>query len=211
MKKTIILFILALLVFTSCGENNKTTSNLETSSLQNSHTQITSSQIQPSQSETSENETSEPETSSLQNVESSPAITEGDFWQGDELYAVAYLGYGVENPMQSAKEYISFDGELPIAQTAGDEWYLIILRYSDTEVSVSPLDLSESFVVGEEILHIDNGKSFLIRCNVSDIMPNIYIQLKSSQGEVDFSPFISLKGDGELVAGIEKGIDITLK
>ena len=179
MKKTIILFMLTLLVFTSCGENNKTTSNLETSS--------------------------------LQNVESSPAITEGDFWQGDELYAVAYLGYGVENPMQSAKEYISFDGELPIAQTAGDEWYLIIPRYSDTEVSISPLDLSESFVVGEEILHIDNGNPFLIRCNVSDIMPNIYIQLKSSQGEVDFSPFISLKGDGELVAGIEKGIDITLK
>jgi hypothetical protein len=179
MKETIILFLLTLLILTSCGENNQITSNFETSS--------------------------------LQNIQSSDVTTNGNFWQGDELYAVAYLGYNVEDPMQCAKDYINFDGELPIAQTAGDEWYLIIPRYSDTEVSISPLDLSESFVVGEQILHIDNGNPFLIRCNVSDIMPNIYMRLKSSQGEVDFSPFISLKGDGELVAGIEKGIDITLK
>jgi hypothetical protein len=42
-------------------------------------------------------------------------------------------------------------------------------------------------------------------------MPNTLIEIKTPNGDVTFSPYISLKGDGELVAGIKKGVDITIQ
>lgn len=132
-------------------------------------------------------------------------------WQADELYAVAYLGYNVEDPTQAAKEYLDFNGDLPTAKTAGEEWYLFVLRYPNCEVTVFEYDLTDGAVIGDKLLSLNGERAFLVCCNQSDIMPNTLIEIKTPNGDFTFSPYISLKGDGELVAGIKKGVDITIQ
>ena len=48
----------------------------------------------------------------------------------------------------------------------------------------------------------------MIGCNVSDIFPDVTVEITASDGEkVSFSPFISLK-DGSVEVG-ERGLNIT--
>lgn len=53
-----------------------------------------------------------------------------------------------------------------------------------------------------------DGSPFVIGCNVSDIFPDVTVEITTSDGEkVSFSPFISLK-DGSVEVG-ERGLNIT--
>ena len=53
-----------------------------------------------------------------------------------------------------------------------------------------------------------NGDAFVIGCNVSDIFPDVTVEITASDGEkVSFSPFISLE-DGSVEVG-ERGLNIT--
>jgi len=53
-----------------------------------------------------------------------------------------------------------------------------------------------------------DGSPFVIGCNVSDIFPDVTVEITASDGEkVSFSPFISLE-DGSVEVG-ERGLNIT--
>ncbi len=84
----------------------------------------------------------------------------------------------------------------------GQEFYIVVPKYKDAEVSLKELELLENGklnTVGNEFL---DGKKFtgpvLVCQNISDIAPNALICIDGEGREIKFSPFVSLK-DGELI------------
>lgn len=82
------------------------------------------------------------------------------------------------------------------------EFYLLVPKYDDADISLKELELSEEGTldaVANEALDgkIVHGPTLIVQ-NISDIAPNGEITIKDKAGEVKFSPFVSLK-DGELM------------
>lgn len=82
------------------------------------------------------------------------------------------------------------------------EFYLLVPKYDDADISLKELELSEEGeleAVPNEALDgkIVHGPTLIVQ-NISDIAPNGEITIKDKAGEVKFSPFVSLK-DGELM------------
>ncbi|MFI3227922.1 MAG: hypothetical protein R3Y09_11035 [Clostridia bacterium] len=123
-------------------------------------------------------------------------------WQGDELYAVLFLGYGLE--IYDYQEYIDvyFDENSQIQQAYqfdGDENYLVIPRYPEKATKIVKYELvGDDFETGDTIYEIKDKNHFVIKCNVSDLYPNIVIQTETDDELFEFSPRISLE-NGEIV------------
>lgn len=84
------------------------------------------------------------------------------------------------------------------------EFYLLVPKYDEAEISLKELELSEEGELEElpnEALDgkIVHGPTLIVQ-NISDIAPNGEITIKDKAGEVKFTPFVSLK-DGELMLG----------
>ncbi len=139
------------------------------------------------------------------NSEPTPAadITYID-WQDDNICAVAYLGYDYgdfvrQDPymyMPQGTDYVTLDN-------SGLEMFLVIPRNADVTGEVLWLELaaeSAEMEVVEQMLAVTDGQPFFLRCNVSDIIPDIEITLTSGDKTTTFSPYISLK-DGSVVLG----------
>lgn len=82
------------------------------------------------------------------------------------------------------------------------EFYLLVPKYDDADISLKELELSEEGELEElpnEALDgkIVHGPTLIVQ-NISDIAPNGEITIKDKAGEVKFSPYVSLK-DGELM------------
>lgn len=82
------------------------------------------------------------------------------------------------------------------------EFYLLVPKYDDAEISLKELELSEEGeleAVPNEALDskIVHGPTLFVQ-NISDIAPNGEITIKDKAGKVKFSPYVSLK-DGELM------------
>lgn len=82
------------------------------------------------------------------------------------------------------------------------EFYLLVPKYDDADISLKELELSEEGkleAIPNEALDgkIVHGPT-LIAQNISDIAPNGEVTIKDKAGEVKFSPYVSLK-DGELM------------
>lgn len=82
------------------------------------------------------------------------------------------------------------------------EFYLLVPKYDDADISLKELELSEegeleavpNEALDDKIVH---GPTLIVQ-NISDIAPNGEITIKDKAGEVKFSPYVSLK-DGELM------------
>ncbi len=120
-----------------------------------------------------------------------------------KMYAVAHLGYKTIENFDFYKETYLNGKDVPVHYISDGDYYLIIpkngMKLELYENSIE--NLSSSLIYEEE-----DCKPFIIKCNVSDIFPDVTIKLKGEK-EVEFSPFISLM-DGGLDIG-EAGIDIT--
>lgn len=121
-----------------------------------------------------------------------------DSYEGQPYFAVAFLGYG-SNILDYRNAYVEelFKdlGDFAVEQVshidyAGDEWYLIVPRYKDA-VDIKNLE-------NDEVHTIYNGEAFTVKCNLSDIHPNIEISTAQNLSGHKFSPQIS--GDGKLAA-----------
>jgi len=121
----------------------------------------------------------------------------------DQLYAVACLGYEKEENLARYTRYLDGD-ELPTHHVSGGEYYLVIPRYSDMTVRL----YKNSFETSEGTLFYESTQSgpFVIRCNVSDIFPDVTVEFVYGEESAAFSPYISLK-DGSVVVG-ERGLDL---
>ena len=101
-----------------------------------------------------------------------------------------------------------FDGgrELPVHHISDGDFYLIIPRDPNATVRLLRNDMltQTSSIFYEQ----PDGSPFVIGCNVSDIFPDVTVEITASDGEkVSFSPFISLE-DGSVEVG-ERGLNIT--
>ena len=120
-----------------------------------------------------------------------------DNYDGQPYFAVAFLGYG--DRMDFRHTYVEgiFEslGDFAIEQIGhidyeGDEWYLIVPRYKE-DVNITDLHTGEVHTVY-------NGEAFTVKCNLSDLHPNIEISTEQNLSGHIFSPQIG--GDGRLVA-----------
>lgn len=119
-----------------------------------------------------------------------------DSYDGQPMFAVAFLGYG--DRMDFRNTYVEgiFDslGDEAIEQIGhidyeGDEWYLVVPRYRD-DVDIRNLET-------DEVHTIHNGEAFTVKCNLSDLHPNIEISTEQKLSGHIFSPQIG--GDGRFV------------
>jgi len=123
-----------------------------------------------------------------------------DSYDGQPYFAVAFLGYG--DRMDFRHTYVEgiFEslGDFAIEQVGhidyeGDEWYLIVPRYKN-DVNIKNLGSGE-------VHTIYNGDAFTVKCNLSDVHPNIEINTEDGYGAYKFSPQIG--GDGRLVTNTD--------
>lgn len=126
-------------------------------------------------------------------------------FENNQLYAVAYLGYGVKEYMDYYRENYLDEDEVLNYYFSGAEYYLIIPRYENMEVRLYRNDLATMGKTLEQ--ECENGKPFIVQCNISDIFPDVTVELNYNGETVEFSPYISLK-DGSVQVG-ERGLNIT--
>lgn len=123
-----------------------------------------------------------------------------------QLYAVAYVGYGEDTALAEYRERYLDGASVPIHYVSNGETYLIIPRFGDMTVRLYVNDMetfSQTLIYEEE-----NCRPFAIRCNVSDIFPDVTISFTRGEITTEFSPFLSLK-DGSLQVG-EFGLNLTM-
>ena len=120
-----------------------------------------------------------------------------DSLERNPYFAVAFIGYSSKKIMERRIEVIAdifrtvdkkdiekiehFDFD-------GDEWYLIVPRYKEY-VDVKSLD-------GSKMYTSYGGEPFTVKCNVSDLYPNIEI-MTDIHGGHSFSP--QMGGNGRLI------------
>lgn len=125
---------------------------------------------------------------------------------GEKYWAVCFLGYGdagKENREKRINELFSSlsesqRGNIHHYDFEGDEWYLIVPRHKTMNDIIPLYDNGSSVLVAD-------GNAFTVKCNVSDIHPNIRI-MQDSFGGVEFSPCLDGKGN---LSCTEYVIDIT--
>ena len=123
-----------------------------------------------------------------------------------QLYAAAYLGYQAPTDLDFFRQTYFGGRELPVHHISDGDFYLIIPRDPNATVRLYKNDMltQTSSIFYEQ----PDGSPFVIGCNVSDIFPDVTVEITASDGEkVSFSPFISLK-DGSVEVG-ECGLNIT--
>ena len=126
-------------------------------------------------------------------------------FQEDQLYAVAYLGYGEINDLAFYTENYLDDVNLPVHYLSKGDYYLIIPRYADMEVRLYRNDIE---TMGTTLIYEEMAcRPFILQCNISDIFTDATICLTRETETVEFSPYISLE-DGSVQVG-DRGVDIT--
>lgn len=134
--------------------------------------------------------------------------------------AVAYLGY-TEGPLgdgygawfeeNGLLDVYPFLNDLPterIIEQDGGEVYCIIPRQAEVEISVysQNFDADGAVSVGDELFHSTDCQPFLVRGNISEIVPNTAVSIEYADGSsVEFSPALSGM-DGRLALTEDQGI-----
>lgn len=128
-------------------------------------------------------------------------------WEGDQLYAVAHLGY------QEIQELDYFAGlyldsaDVPVHTVSDGDYYLIIPRYDGMTVALYKNDIETS--QASLIYETPDAKPFIVQCNVSDVFADLTVRFTRDGETAEFSPFISLE-NGELDVG-ERGLELAGK
>ena len=228
MKLNALLLLISatLLSVTACNASNADTdiSTTNTTSISETSTKIT--ETTTSALTTKATDTTD---STIPNVWS-PVIGQRQQMKADGyLGAVAYIGY-VDTEMTGAQcaevFYDSrYSAEYPtitnipeencVDDCGGYELYLLIPADENATVSVNEWLLTEeNNFMGESgtvYYRSETGSPLLIKCNVSDIMPNVTVNIVDSNGNsVDWRPSISLKDGSVSRYGVENKLcDIT--
>ena len=108
----------------------------------------------------------------------------------DKLIAVSII-----NSESDVKEKY-FDEEFMVYENVGDELYFIVPIQKNVTINVYSAVMEESDIVKDKLIATTN-KPFILKCNVSDIIPNIIIEIKQNNIVYEYSPYISPK-DGSL-------------
>ncbi|MBQ9766075.1 MAG: hypothetical protein IJW18_07745 [Lachnospiraceae bacterium] len=152
-----------------------------------------------SDAETSSSEETNTEATTTTNLEPIPYVDDL------QLYAVAYVGYMEIEDLDFYKDKYIGDKEIPTHVFSDGEYYLIIPRYDDMHLSLYRNDME---TMGKTLIYeCEACGPFVIKCNISDIFPDVMVGLTYKGETVEFSPYISLK-DGSVVVG-DRGLNLT--
>lgn len=119
--------------------------------------------------------------------------------------AVAYVGFDFDvlspdfDPTAVAAAY-PCGGDPAYVDALGYEVYVLIPAESDAALTIGRVELSDAgeLVPTGETLYAGGGAPVILRCNVSDIMPNVLVTVTGSDGGVyTGSPTLSLR-DGSV-------------
>lgn len=108
----------------------------------------------------------------------------------DKLIAAAII----ESESEVKEKY--FDEEFMVYENVGDELYFIIPIQKNVTMNIYSAVMEEADIVKDKLIASTN-KPFILKCNVSDIISNIIIEIKQNNIVYEYSPSISLK-DGSL-------------
>ncbi len=120
-------------------------------------------------------------------------------FEGDELYAVAYLGYQETADLEYFAEKYLESPDLPVHYVSGGDYYLVIPRYPGTAIQLFENDLDTSQLIPR--YEAPETGPFIVQCNASDVFNDVTIRLTHEGDEAEFSPFISLENGDVLVGG----------
>lgn len=119
-----------------------------------------------------------------------------------QLYALAYLGYQTPEKLDDyCAKYLN-NAALPTHYLSGGDYYLVIPRDDACTIRLYQNNMETA---GSVLFYGQpNGQPFVVQCNVSDIFPDLTVEIVSGEESVRFSPFISLE-NGE-VQPVERGL-----
>lgn len=119
-----------------------------------------------------------------------------------QLYALAYLGYQESEKLDDFCAKYLDDAQPPVHYLSDGDYYLIIPRSETACVRLyqNDLETDRSTLFYEQ----SDGRPFVVQCNVSDIFPDLTVEIVDGDETVRFSPFISLE-NGE-VQRTERGL-----
>lgn len=120
----------------------------------------------------------------------------------DKLIAVAT----VDSEDEVKEKY--FNENFLLYETNGEELYFIVPIQKNVTMNIYSAVMEEADIVKDKLIASTN-KPFILKCNVSDIIPNIIIEIKQNNIVYEYSPSISLK-DGSLYVN-EHVMDISYK
>lgn len=113
----------------------------------------------------------------------------------EQVYALAYLGYQQSEKLDGYRAKYLDDAALPVHYVSGGDYYLIIPRddVSTVRLFVNNIETDSSTLFYEQ----SDARPFVVQCNVSDIFPDLTVEIVNESDTVRFSPFISLE-NGEV-------------
>ena len=135
----------------------------------------------------------------------------------EKLFGVAYLGW-IEGDAETAKaelakqdyiEDISFVKDIEkYAENEGYRMYAIVPADDSVTISVCKCEFDDEYMPydGEELIEA-NGP-ILVRGNISDTIPNLYVVAKKGSEKVEYTP-VQSGMDGRLENGEDKVYDFT--
>lgn len=133
-----------------------------------------------------------------------PIYTEraGFDWQPDDLAAIAFLGYADDTQFGYYSETAEFENfvlfysginYLTKVYDEGDEVYVIIPRYKESEVTITTKDQSQ-----ETLYHEDGEGGVLLKTNLSDLHASTQVTIKLDDQELVFDPSLD-NAEGKLI------------
>lgn len=108
----------------------------------------------------------------------------------DKLIAVATI----DSEDEVKEKY--FNEDFMLYETNGEELYFIVPIQKNVTMNIYSAVMEEADIVKDKLIASTN-KPFILKCNVSDIISNIIIEIKQNNIVYEYSPSISLK-DGSL-------------
>ena len=125
------------------------------------------------------------------------------------LISVAYAGFESGTPADEpdvAGIMAAFPctEETAFVDAGGEDIYVLIPTDPESKVLIRSVSVSEDgeLLPAEEALYAGGGAPVILRCNVSDITPNVTVHVEDSEGRsLDASPSLSLRDGSVLMDG----------
>lgn len=119
-----------------------------------------------------------------------------------DLASLFFLGYGKEEKEKNLSTFLekyhwSMDTIEEVREQEDGEWYLILPKCAQTEISIERVKLNDNGELEVVDTLANTDKSILLCCNCSDIVPSTKVTITYGEEKTDFSPSISLQ-DGSV-------------
>ncbi len=139
-------------------------------------------------------------------------------WRDGDLAAVGFVaGYSyfsdelsINTQLYSVR-YKFANAPINNVHGEGSEYYYIVPRYYDCQILIESLELDAQTASGQLYSGAGSDGPILLYANISDIISNVRVTVTRGDESISFSPTRSLKGEGEIMNELPKGIlDITV-